>query len=1021
MIPMHNSLANTSSQVPQLKQHGDRMNSKRLIFFCLFIAMFAFVSGIQAQSGIIFGEITDAETGETLAGATVVVEGTTIGAAADIDGRYIIRNAPAGDVTLLFRYIGYNQVTVEATVVAGQRVEVNVEMGVETMVGEEIVVTAIQRGQSRALTRQRNSENIRTIISEEQIEAFGDNTISGALSRVSGMGHGGTNIRGVGAGASNITMDGQRMGSTGGDRSVDLSTISADMVQELDVIKVITPDMDADALSGVINVSTRRPLGGGRDMNIRIGGGFQDRYLQHAGTEQRFSINYGDSPTDKFSFGVNFSFQRDPSSREGFTVNWATPRSFQALNPDHYDEQYRALLPDYLFDPDQVAGNRVSDHISSMQNLLEMDMRERFGTGLQMTFQPTPRSTYHVQGMFNVQNRDRQQYGMVYQPRLDNYQSPFHTGNPNWGSGPGAPNQGTMRYTPRLDESTTYQYTVQAGARHILDRMTMEYSLGWGHGRFYEDQYRIGFQTNSRHEFIFNFDDRWNPTAQIAPWSMVNNPGRIDFPLSSLDHRIDKRINNDFKAKMDFEAPHAYGKFKFGGSASLAFMEGSGERLDREYRSNITVANFELIENADWTVFDRQHSTYNIPWLIDLHKARDFYINQTPNFFTDMQQWALSVETSTYTGAEHTFATYVMSNMRIDWFTVLGGVRAEHTITEYIGREGDISDNGVFLGARDISSNKGYTNFFPNLQTVFHLGEMTNIRLAYSRSIGRPNFNQLNPYIMRNYANRTIQQGNPDLEPMLSNNFDLLFEHYFMNVGQISFGVFYKAMQDFVYSFTDRIPEDESNQDAEFAGWQLTTFLNGQEAAVYGLEVAWQQRFNFLPGRLRNLGIYANYSYAQSIADLDRDVEEHTHGIAQILEFLGRDVSDSYKYVTPLAGQRPHVVNIGLEYNSRSFSSQLSYQWAAPSISSYGTLRILSPGVGANRTPNRVQFDQYNDAANDVSFTTRYWVTRNFQIWANGRNLLNHRSINYFYDRDMYPYTSYLSGRRITVGLRYRL
>ena len=586
----------------------------------------------QAQSGIVFGEITDAETGEALVGATVVIEGSTIGAAADIDGRYIVRSVPVGEVTLLYRYIGFEQETRTVTVRAGERTEVNVALSMDSFLGQEVVITAIQRGQSRALTRQRQSENIRTIISEEQIEAFGDNTISGALSRVSGMGHGGTNIRGVGAGASNITMDGQRMGSTGGDRSVDLSTISADMVQELDVIKVITPDMDADALAGVINVSTRRPLGGGREMNIRLGGGFQDRYLQHAGTEQRISVSYGDSPNSRFSFGTNVSYQRDPRGREGFTVNWAAPRSFQALNPDDYDEQFRELLPDYLFDPNQVEGNRVSDHISSMQNLLEMDVRERIGTGIQLTFQPTNRSTYHVQGMFNVQSRERSQYGMVYQPRLDNYQSPFHTGNPSWGSGPGAPNQGTMRYVPRLDESTTFQYTVQAGGRHILDRMTMDYSLGWGHGRFFEDQYRINFQTNSRHEFIFNFDDRWNPTADIAPWSMVNNPGRIDFPLSSIDHRIENRVNNDFKGSLNFDVPHRFGKFKFGGSAALAFMEGSGERLDREYRSAITVANFELVDNARWSVFDRAHSSYGVPWLIDLPKARNFYINQTPNF-----------------------------------------------------------------------------------------------------------------------------------------------------------------------------------------------------------------------------------------------------------------------------------------------------------------------------------------------------------------------------------------------------
>jgi TonB-dependent receptor len=981
-------------------------------------------AAVLAQPGSISGEVRELETGEPLIGVNISIAGTTIGTASDVDGRYMLRQVPAGEVTLLFRYIGFETVQRVVTVIAGERIEVNENLSMDVLEGEEVFVTAYQRGQARALTRQRQSDNIRNIISDEQIEAFGDNTITGALSRVSGMGHGGANIRGVGAGASNITMDGQRMGATGGDRSVDLSTISADMVQELDIIKVITPDMDADALSGVINVSTRRPIGGARDMNVRLGGGFQNRYFQHAGAEQRVSLSYGDSPSSNFTFGVNLSYQRDPIGREGFTVNWAAPRAFQALNPDHYSDEYKALFPAYMFDPSQVDQTVVSDHIASLQNQLEIDTRERTGAGLQMTFQPTSRTTFHVQGMFNVQERDRQQYGMVYSPRLDNYQSPLHTGNPNWGSGPGAPNQGTMRYTPRLDESTTYQYTVQAGGRHLLDRMNMEYVLGWGHGRFFENQYRIGFQTGSRHEFIFNFDDRWNPTASIAPWSEVNNPGKIDFPLQSVDHRIQNRLNNDFNAKIDFEVPHERGRIKFGTNASLAFMEGTGERLNREYRSALNVSSFELINNASWTVFDREHSSYSIPWIIDLQKAKNFYISQTPNFITDMQEWALSSETSTYSGGEHTFAGYVMGNYRFRKLSVLGGVRTEHTITEYVGREGTISNNGNFLGARDISSTRSYTNFFPNLQFVFHVSDMTNIRLAYSRSIGRPNFDQLNPFIMRNYANRTIRQGNPNLRPMLSNNFDFLLEHYFMSVGQISVGLFYKEMKDFVFAFSERIGEGDgtADGDGEFTGWERMGFRNGRVATVYGFEMAWQQNFTFLPGFLQHLGVYANYSYSQSIADLDRTVEEHVHGLARLLEILGRDVSDSYKNVTPLAGQRPHVVNLGVEYNRKNFSSQLSYQWAAPSINSYGsTPRILPPGVGPDRTPNRVQFDQFNDAANDLSMTTRYWITRNFQIWMSGKNIMNHRSINYFFDRELYPFTSSLTGRRVTLGLRYRL
>ena len=996
-----------------------------LLFFTLVLVLFVYLpaESVAQETGTISGEVQDSESGESLAGANIIIEGTDIGVSTDIDGRFTLRQVPAGEQTVIFRYMGYREKEVSVTVEADERTEVNVELISDAIEGEEVEFVAYQEGQSRALTRQRESESIRTVISDEQIDAFGDNTIEGALSRVPGMGHGGDNIRGVGAGSSNITMDGQRMGATGGDRSVDLSSISADMVQELDVIKVITPDMDADALSGVIEISTRRPIGGERDVNIRAGGGFQDRYLSHAGSEYRGSLSYGDSPSDDFSFGFNLSYQRDPESVESFNVDWASPRSFQPLNADNYSESERQLLPSYLFD-ENLDESIVRDRIASLGNELDFNVRDRYGSGLQMTFQPTDRTTFHVQGAFNYQVHELRRYGVNYNPDVSNYQSPYHTGDPTWDD----VNQGDIDYNSRLDEATTHQYTVQTGARHLYDDFDLEYSLGWGHGRFSDEQYRWGFQTRSRHEFIFDYEDRWNPTVEIAPWSENTelSPGNINHSddTGSLDHRINSSVDNDFQASIDLEIPYDSGDMKFGTSASLSFMQGSGEILDSNYRTNLSVRDFNRIDNASWDIFGREHTTYQIPWMIDLDSAKDFYISQAPNFRADMEEWALSTETSEYNANEHTYAAYGMADYNIGWFTLLGGLRVENTYTNYVGREGAIDDSGNFLGASDIDATNNYINFFPNLQTIFGLGDMTNIRLAYSRSIGRPNFDQLNPYIMTDYSSRTIEQGNPDLDPMLSNNFDLLFEHYLMEVGQVTVGLFYKQMEDFVFSFTERIGEDEdqNGDNGEFAGWERTSYRNGEEATVYGVELAWQQQLNFLPWYFNNLGIYANYSYTQSIADLDRDVDgdvlqNHTHGLARLMNFLGRDVDPSYDQITPLEGQRPHVVNIGLDYTHGNFFTQVSYQWAAPSISSYGDGQF-APEV---RRDYRVYFDQYNDAASDLSMTVRYNLTENFQIWTDASNILNQRTMNYFFDRNYYPDTASLSGRRVTAGLRYNL
>ena len=968
------------------------------VFSLALIIIVAFPAIAFAQTGVIRGEVIDAENGEVLIGANVIVQGTDKGASTDIDGRYVIRNVPAGDHTIIFRYLGFETKQLDVTIEDGETLELNMELSGTTIQGEEIQVTARQRGQSRALSEQRKSVNIKNVISAEQIETFADNTVSGALSRIAGMGHGGTNIRGVGSGSANVTMNGQRMGATGGDRSVDLGTISADMVQNLEVIKVITPDMEADALAGVINISTRRPVGGERDMNIRLGGGFQDRYIRHSGTQQRASINYGDSPSDDYSFGVNFSYQQDPSASELFRTEWDS-RTFESTAP------------------------RVVDILSDVSNEFNVNIPTRIGTGLQFTFQPSEISTYHVEGLFNIQNQSQYRYGISYNPRMANYSEPTYTGDPDGANDPDAENQGSISYSPRLDESTVHQYTVQAGGRHRLDNMDIEYKLGWGHGRYNEDEYRMSFSTSSDFEFIFNTDDRWKPSVEVAPWSRYPGSG---YPVPAdittegtdvMDHRVNSNVDNDFEATFDIEVPYSNGSFKTGLNASLTYKRGIGERLLRDYSSNLNITNFQQIENSSWQIFNRSGQTYSIPWLIDLDKAKEFYVTQTPRFQTDLDEWALSTETSKYNANENTYATYVMADFKIDWFTILGGLRVEYTDNSYTGRESEISSSGVFQGATDITETNSYVNLFPNLQTVFSLGDFTNLRFAYSRSIGRPNFGQLNPYIQRNFATNTIQRGNPDLSPMLSNNFDILFEHYFLNVGQFTVGLFYKDMKDFVFSSNRVVDYSADNNDEGLMGrWNVNSFLNGEQATVYGAEFTWQQNLEFLPGFLSNLGTYVNYSYSQSIADVGRTTNErYTHGLAELFEFVGRDVDPDYKYITPLEGQRPHIFNAGLDYTQGDFFTQITYQWSAPAISSYGSNDQTLVSVG------NVYYDQFNGASRDLSFTARYWLSDNFQVWFDASNILNDLERDYFYKPDLYPYTSELNGREVTLGLRYRL
>lgn len=923
-----------------------------------------------ANPGMIYGEVREASTGEPLPGANVVVKGTTIGNATDIDGRFVLRRVPAGEQVLVVRFLGFVTKEIPIMVASDERVEVQIALVDDFIEGDEIYVTARQRGQARALTMQRESVNIRSVVSSEQMDRFADVSVEGSLQRIAGMGHGGANIRGVGAGASNITMDGQRMGSTGGaDRTVDLSTLSADMVQQLEVIKVITPDMDADALSGVININTRRPIGGERNMNVRAGGGYNSRFISHTGPTARLAMSYGDSPSNRFAYGVNFSYQRNAPANESVRTDWAI-RNFEHIEG-------------------------ASEVLDGLRAAMNFDPQDRYGAGIQFTVQPSERTTYHVQLNLNYQDSRREGHTLVWDPNVSKYVNPNRTEDVGVDASGRA---GDLRYNTELRNRQTYQYTARMGARHLFDNFDMEYKLGWGHGRRSENQYNVNFNRGDRLSYLVFFDNgQHHPEVEIDPNSRRPGFPRLDELYSNdMDHRRSFNKDNEFTATIDFDIPMGQGSLKLGSSALMTFKDGFSERYNMNFEQQImSLKNFERHIGGEFRVFDRPHDSYLIPFLVDLHAVKDWYYTLRPHFRMDMESWAFEAETSFYDAHEHTYASYGMGRYRFGPVTLLGGLRVEHTDVKYKGREGTISHEGWFLGAVDATANNSYTNLFPNLQMVYHLGRLTNVRLAYSRSIGRPTLNQLSAYMLRDYFNERLSHGNPELEPMLSNNLDLLFEHYFMNVGQFTVGLYYKQMRDFVYSFSERIHSiDGIDGSGLYAGWRRSTFLNGEEAKVYGMEVSWQQNLDFLPGILGNFGTYANYSYAYSEADLQRAKKAR------------------------LQDQRPHVLNAGLDFTKGNFSSQVSYRWGAPSISSYGSFRQV-PAIPHVPENYLVYFDQYRDAANDLSLTLRYRLTQNFRLWMDANNILNYRSISYYYDRTYYPHVQSLNGRRVSLGVRY--
>lgn len=931
-------------------------------FAVIFLALaFIFIPRLaSAQSGTVTGTVIDAETSEFLAGVKIAIEESGQSISTDNDGRYTLSRISSGNHTLTVELNGYNNKKVSVSVGNGEQVVQNVELAGSFVEGDKIFEIANNRGQALALNRQRQTINNKSSITSEQMDRFGDRSIQDALARITGVqvgNHGEINIRGVGRDAHYVTLNGQRMGTTGkGDRSFDLNSISTDMIQELEIIKVITPDMDADALSGSININTRRPIGHERELNARFGGVLNTGLMEHTNSGSRASVNYADSPRDDLSITVNLDHQVDNRGWESL-----------ALNNE---------IVEFETGP--------ADVVQSISPSMNIDERTRLGGGIELNFKPSDRVNYYIQGMVNNNDRTTNQHQNSWS--VDG--NWLDESTPDDGDG-------TFGYDLLRQDIQIRQYTFNTGARFLLDYFNLEYNLGVSSSDVAQQQYNLPFNTGFL-DFSLNNENRTRPEFQAVDYS----PKAEDMMIGTMNRVLNNHNDTKYTGRIDLEAPYSMGSVKFGTSALLTYKDGKYSNANFNNFGPLFMSNFDLRSGGAFNVMGQ----YEFPWVLDSYKAKGFLINNIPAFRKSEHLKHERSDIWNYHASEHIYAGYGMKILEVGKFTFLAGARMEYTDAEYSGRRVLFNTRGRYEETIDTSQTNSYAEFFPHAQIAFNPDENANIRLAYSKTIARPDFNLMAPFELVNSQDTTLFRGNPHLAPMTSNNFDVQFEYYFSEVGHLELGLFYKELAGFTVESQRTIElqdgdiggfEDLFDEETTVVPVHEISFQNSDETAnVYGLEVSWQQNLNFLPGVFSNLSTYANYTYSNSIYNLD-----------------SRDVA--------LPAQSPHVVNAALQYSQGRFSGQVAYHWTAPSITGIQRNRSLAPLIDPTE---QVYMDRYEDGWTDVSLSLRYRLTDNFRIWADAFNLLNAERVHYDNNRDLYPrIIDFREGYVFNVGIRYNL
>ena len=318
------------------------------IIFMLALGMF---SGLMAQ-GSIYGTVTD-QDGNSLTGANVAVEGTSLGAATDGNGAYSISGVPAGSYTVTASYIGYESSSQSVSVGAGA-VQADLSLTMSALAGRAVSVIGSRFAHSaedqavpvdvftaQEIRRAGFTETAQILQSLAPSFNMPRTSIADGSDTVRPM-----TLRGLGSGQVLVLVNGKRRHTTAlvhvnnspsrGDTGVDLNAIPAAAIERIEVLRDgAAAQYGSDAIAGVINIVLKSGNSGG---SFNVYTGHNEHVIEAIPTGyDMYGIKYGDetvpytwNPTTEVNY---MRMMGNPmaivTSSEDYTINDGAVTQYQ--------------------------------------------------------------------------------------------------------------------------------------------------------------------------------------------------------------------------------------------------------------------------------------------------------------------------------------------------------------------------------------------------------------------------------------------------------------------------------------------------------------------------------------------------------------------------------------------------------------------------------------------------------------------------------------------------------------------
>ncbi|MFS4482519.1 TonB-dependent receptor [Hyunsoonleella sp. 2307UL5-6] len=936
---------------------------KRYNVFLLFTLLFSFTS--FSQNGNIQGQIID-ENGLSVPFGNIIIQSINKGTISNEDGKFILLDIPAGIQQLKTTYIGYGDNLTEVEVLENQTVTIIITIRSSSVELADILITGYNSGQAKALNTQKNKQNITNIVSTDQIGKFPDANIGDALKRIPGItmqvDQGEARniiIRGLAPQLNSVTLNGSRIPSAEGDnRNIQMDLIPADMIQLIEVNKAVTPDMDADALGGSVNLVTRTSPNGFR-ASATAGSGIN--FITNTRILNGSFLVGNKSDNGKFGYMLAASINDTEFGSDNVEAEWVN----EAENASGDDIDVTPFVEE-----------------SDIRTYLIQRVRRSISANLDYEFNPN--NKLYLRTMYNWRDDRENRYRLRYRSI-----EPIFTGDTEATiSG----FQGEIRrqtkggidnnrnQNRRLEDQRMQNYSLSG--EHLFGKIKLDWMASYaGASEERLSERYIEYEIGDAIPFNTNFSNTEFPV--ITP--LNENDAALDqFELREITEENQFTEERDLNFFANLQMPFSLikeqkGFIKVGGR--LRFKE--KDRDNNFFEFDPTNNNFE-----DFSALPLTNQT-DPDFLAGSQYVAGNYVDPVFLGQLDLQNTNLFSSESVvdeflsgnYLVKEDVYAGYAMINQNIsDKFSILAGIRIENTEIETTGNLVVFDEDGDFdeAASGEIKDDNSYINFLPGVHLKYNITDNTVLRFAWTNTLARSNYIDLVPF--RNVAreDEEVSIGNPELSATTSMNFDVMGEYYFKNVGIISAGFFHKEIENFIYTsqFTDAS-----------TGFDAFQPQNGDDASITGSEISFQRQLDFLPGFAKNLSIFLNYTYLTSNAEgiRNEDGEE-------------RDDLD-----LPQTAEK--MFNGSLAYGDKKLNLRLSANFSDSYIDE----------IGGNAFEDRFYDEQFF-----LDFNASYAFNNNLRLYVDVNNITD-QPLRFFQGVKNRTMQVEFYGRRLSFGLKYDL